>query len=296
MFWSTELIAEACEGSDLIVPYARESIDCGAYRLSLGHEAFVTSNDGTKKELQPGEQFVIPPGQLAILLTEEEVHVPPNAIGFISMRAKVKLGGLINVSGFHVDPGFHGRLKFSVYNAGSQNAVIARGDPVFLIWFASLDRTTADQYQGDRQRQSSITSEEVARLQGTIASPGALQLEINRLRGELESRIHGVEERVTSAREWVSAQHTLVEKSVAEKVDKLEDSVRAWKAVMGVVITGVLVWAITTFAGRGCGGAKKDTPDASLRAPATPGMPASNVAPPVDAAPVTPGIDSASGD
>jgi len=71
---------------------------------------------------QPGEQFVIPPGQFAYLLTEEVVRIPSSAMGFISLKFGVKGPGLINVSGFHVDPGYWGRLVFSVYNAGPSEA------------------------------------------------------------------------------------------------------------------------------------------------------------------------------
>lgn len=57
-------------------------------------------------------QFTIPKGQFALLITEEIVKVPNNALAFISFKAKYKYKGLINVSGFHVDPGWYGKLTF----------------------------------------------------------------------------------------------------------------------------------------------------------------------------------------
>ena len=42
---------------------------------------------------------------MALLITEEQVNVSLYAMAFISMKAGKKLGGLINISGFHVDPG-----------------------------------------------------------------------------------------------------------------------------------------------------------------------------------------------
>ena len=121
---------------------------------------------------------MIPPGQFCLLLTEEKVFIPNNAIGLISIKAGVKFRGLINVSGFHVDSGFQGRLKFSVYNAGSQNIVLQRKQRVFLLWFCDLDRTTSDTYKGTRINQSEISTEDVMRMQGEIASPGQLRKEI----------------------------------------------------------------------------------------------------------------------
>jgi dCTP deaminase len=48
--------------------------------------------------------------------------------------------GLINVSGFHVDPGFYGKLIYAVYNAGPSEIHLSRGTEMFLIWFADLDK------------------------------------------------------------------------------------------------------------------------------------------------------------
>jgi dCTP deaminase len=92
-----------------------------------------------KQVLQPGGTFVIPPGQFAFVETQQIVQVPSDSMAFISIKAKIKFGGLINVSGFHVDPGYRGRLLFSVYNAGPRPIVLAQGQPIFLIWYAYLD-------------------------------------------------------------------------------------------------------------------------------------------------------------
>lgn len=107
-------------------------------------------------------------------MSMEEVRVPQDAIGFISIKAGTKFRGLVNVSGFHVDPGFSGRLKFSVYNPGNRPIVLEPGSPIFLLWFASLDCETEDVYKGDHQNQAEITPKDVMRLQGEVPSPAAL--------------------------------------------------------------------------------------------------------------------------
>src|SRR5690349_1888369 len=116
-FWSTEKVKEEHSKGCLINPFDGSRVKHGAYELALGPEAFLTSySEGKKKILNDSEQLVIPPGQFGLLLTEEQVMVPNNAIGLISIKAGIKFRGLVNVSGFHVDPMFKGRLKFSVYN------------------------------------------------------------------------------------------------------------------------------------------------------------------------------------
>jgi dCTP deaminase len=91
------------------------------------------------KAASTDQPFVIPPGQFAFLQTEEVVSVPVDAMAFISMKATFKMKGLVNVSGFHVDPGWKGPLLFAVYNAGPQTVHLQRGLRLFLIWIADLD-------------------------------------------------------------------------------------------------------------------------------------------------------------
>jgi dCTP deaminase len=125
---------------------------------------------------------------MAMLITEEEVNIPLDAMAFISMKAGKKLGGLINISGFHVDPGFRGRLKFSVYNAGSRDAVLEVGQPTFPIWFCNLDRATDTKYDGEHQGQQRLTAEDASRLRGEVASPQALSAEIK----SLQRKVRGI--------------------------------------------------------------------------------------------------------
>ena len=126
-FWSSEKLKQVHATTKVVEPFDETAVMHGAYELSIGPEAFLTCDDDKRKKLLgDGEQLVIPPGQFGLLLTEEKVNIPSNAIAFISIKASIKFRGLVNVSGFHVDPGFSGRLKFSVYNVGSQNIVLQR--------------------------------------------------------------------------------------------------------------------------------------------------------------------------
>ena len=182
-FWCAETMRQRLGGGEVINPFKPSRIKYGAYEMGLGPEVFITSHKSrTKQVVKEGQQIVIPPGQFGMLMTEESVTVPADAIAFISMKARIKFRGIINVSGFHVDPGFRGKLKYSVFNAGSENVVLQSGEPVFLIWFSSLDRETKECYAGEHLGQAAITSADVNSLQGEIASPGALKRQLDRLK------------------------------------------------------------------------------------------------------------------
>jgi dCTP deaminase len=147
-FWSSQTLKR--ELSSLITPFDISKVESASYPLRIGNEIFVTKDhlnsdsQHTKRILGVNEDFDIPPGQFAFLLTEETVKVPANAIAFISMKASIKYKGLVNISGFHVDPGFEGKLLFSVYNAGPSRIRLNQMQPCFLIWYASLDEIDAN--------------------------------------------------------------------------------------------------------------------------------------------------------
>lgn len=124
-------------------------VDCNALTLTIGGEVYITPGLDqsapslhTKRQLGPHEPLVIPPGQFAFLLTEETITIPNDVMGFISIKATYKLRGLVNVSGFHVDPGWIGQLIFTVFNAGPATIHLQRGLPVFLLWIADLDASS----------------------------------------------------------------------------------------------------------------------------------------------------------
>jgi len=142
-FWRGEDIQK--RGGALIEPFSDEQIDCNAYVLRMGAKYFGTSDgaisDGkiqAKTVLAPAESFVIPPGQFAYLLTKETIKVPHDAMAFISMRTQLKFEGLINVSGFHVDPGYEGKLLYAVFNAGPSAIAVSEDERLFKIWFCDL--------------------------------------------------------------------------------------------------------------------------------------------------------------
>ncbi|WP_005619543.1 dCTP deaminase domain-containing protein [Tritonibacter mobilis] len=151
-FWGRERwLAEGGTGiGDCPVkPWNVDRVEAAGYRLSVGHEHFV-NNDGssTVAKLEHEDTFVVKPGQFAFILTKEKVSISKSAIGFISIRASIKFKGLVNVSGFQVDPGFSGNLVFAVFNAGPRHINLREGQEIFSLWIADLDKTVSDEFEG----------------------------------------------------------------------------------------------------------------------------------------------------
>lgn len=207
-FWSTQTIRlkqaeiEQRKGKALVDPFKQSRIGQGAYELSLSKQALVsTSPESLSEQLVRGILFPskldrdpddiakeaalnIPAGQFALLYTDETVNIPQNVLSFISIKAKIKLKGLVNISGFHVDPGFSGRLKFSVYNAGTKPISLTYGEPCFLLWFCELDHIDEKPYNPDHfhSGQSGICADDREQMLEPSQSPAALSKSLDDLR------------------------------------------------------------------------------------------------------------------
>jgi dCTP deaminase len=199
-FWSSQkLEAKLMMLTDYPDP---AMVDCNALTLRVGPEVYVTPgldqpapSSHTKELLGPGAPITVPPGQFAFLLTEEVVTIPPEVMGFISVKATYKLKGLVNVSGFHVDPGWTGRLIFTVFNAGPATIHLERGLPVFLLWIADLDEPSAK--RKSKPGEPGIPPGIIGNITGVVDSIYALEK-------RLKAEIKGISDKQQTFRDDVS--------------------------------------------------------------------------------------------
>jgi len=167
----------------LITPdtYSAQCLGPWSYDLRLGKEAYISS-EKTLRTLAEGDSIVIRPGEFALLMTWEELSMPDSHAAFISLRFSIAIRGLVNISGFHVDPGFKGHLVFSVYNAGPNPVVMRSGDRVFMIIFADLDGIAQARQQGSAfQEINQLKSEWIASTKGPAVSLLGLNRTVERL-------------------------------------------------------------------------------------------------------------------
>jgi dCTP deaminase len=158
-----------------------------SYDLRLGEEVYISGGDYPQRLSDDSPFVYIPRGQFALLITREHITMPKDYFGLISIRSGIKLQGLINVSGFHVDPGFDGKIVFSVFNAGPADVVLKYEEPTFMIFFYKLSRE-ADAYEGERKGQTGLPFRDVAFLKGTSASLSDVDKRVHQL--ETTSRVY----------------------------------------------------------------------------------------------------------
>ena len=207
-FWSGESLKERLKPI-IVEGFCEKRIHQATYHLRVGAEIYITPTSEdvdpvykSKRRLAPFEGAVIPSGQFAILTTEERIKMPDDAIAFISLRSKsAKFRGLVNVSGFHVDPGYKGKLVFTVFNAGPADIHVARCDEWFAIFFAGLDRKSGkirkeEGYKG-------IPSDMISPIGGQFLTLKGLDKKIDEERDALIERLHTIEREHTITR-WAA--------------------------------------------------------------------------------------------
>lgn len=212
-FWSGARIRERLElwknsqAPIIFPPPLERNIGRASVRLTVGEEIYVSpaddSDSKTRQLLKDRQSLVIPSGQFAFLCTAETVRIPNDAIAFITLRSKeAAFRGLVNVSGFHVDPGYVGQLIFSVFNAGPGPVQVTLGDPWFEIFFADLVDPEVKDYDPSKGY-TGIPTRLITPLAKQFHSFAGLESQIKDTKEALSDRIIALEREHTVVR-WAA--------------------------------------------------------------------------------------------
>ena len=184
-FWGEKEWDAANLESPIVDGFEDKYLKDGCYRIQLGNEALVsvgpTQNEKPHRQLRAGDSLSLEPGQFAYLITAEKVQIPKNAMGLINMATAEKIKGLVNISGFHVDSGYSGKLIFTVFNAGASSVSLRTGQRLFRLWLCDYNGTSsANQISYDQ-----IPVDWADRLTGAYPSPFALATQVR----EIETQV-----------------------------------------------------------------------------------------------------------
>jgi len=95
----------------------------------------------------PKYELVLKTGQTAIVGTEESIHLPSDyaAFGF-PPSSNVSERALLMTNPGHIDPGFEGKLHFTVINMGRDDFVLRKTDQIVTLLVFKLDTAVAADY------------------------------------------------------------------------------------------------------------------------------------------------------
>ena len=158
-------------------------INEASYDIRLGKDVFLSDQKVPLRLSEDEPVLVLPAGEFALLTSLERVAIPATLIGFITIRLKFKLQGLINVSGFHVDPTYEGPLIFSVQNVGPNDIRIYLQEPVFTIFFAEVKGALPDvvKQRAPRRGYDRISGELMSQLGGGSVTLSTVKRDLEKL-------------------------------------------------------------------------------------------------------------------
>lgn len=112
-------------------PVQPASVDLHIGNIFLPESSVDSANGG----IRAIKNYILKPGETVLVEVEEELEIPANYAGFGFPPASVAVQGLLMTNPGHIDPGFKGRLKFTLINMGKKELQIRNGDVIFsTIW------------------------------------------------------------------------------------------------------------------------------------------------------------------
>jgi hypothetical protein len=86
--------------------------------------------------------FILEAGGSLLVRTEEEFNLPLDIGGICFGPARLSLKGLQIVNIGHIDPGFHGKLHFTVINLGKERLELRKHDEISTLLLFRLTKNT----------------------------------------------------------------------------------------------------------------------------------------------------------
>jgi dCTP deaminase len=101
----------------------------------------------------PKSELILRTGQTAIIATEESIHLPGDYAGFGFPPSHISARALLMTNPGHVDPGYGGKLQFTVINMGRADYILRHKDLIVtLLIFQLASQVDADYHVRDPNR------------------------------------------------------------------------------------------------------------------------------------------------
>jgi dCTP deaminase len=173
-------IRKEIEAGRLVIdPFDEAAVQPASVDLKLGAEFRVFRNyrlpyidpkqempDLTELEvLAEDKAFILHPGEFALAVTVERVHIPDDLVGRLDGKSSLgRLGLIVHSTAGYVDPGFDGRLTLELTNIINLPIQLYQGMPVSQISFNRLTSPAERPYgQGGGSKYQGQTGPEPSR-------------------------------------------------------------------------------------------------------------------------------------
>lgn len=122
-----------------IAPFAPNNLRATSIDLTL--HGTITIAGGDRVVIARGKAYALKSGSAVNASTVESIDLPRDYLGRLGAIAALGARGIVVSGGLHVEPGFSGRLRFSLFNAGTETFVLRPGDQVIALEILRLSAT-----------------------------------------------------------------------------------------------------------------------------------------------------------
>ncbi|PYE35553.1 dCTP deaminase [Idiomarina fontislapidosi] len=125
--------------------HAAAYIDISGSRADI--EAAIHEVMSDEINLKPDQAFFIHPGEFALAVTHESIHLPDDMVGWLDGRSSLaRLGLMVHVTAHRIDPGWKGQIVLEFYNGGKLPLALRPGMKIGAISFEQLSGPCARPY------------------------------------------------------------------------------------------------------------------------------------------------------
>jgi dCTP deaminase len=149
-----EITAEMAAGRLLRNAEAAQ-VGPACYELRMGRIYYDLTEAAQRFEMVEGRKVLIKPGHRVVLITQEELIVPPDMIARIISKGSLFSIGLSPVCTF-ADPGFQGNLGIVTQNISDKYIEVPVGESIAKADFSRLSKPVSHPYQGQHGFQTQI--------------------------------------------------------------------------------------------------------------------------------------------
>jgi dCTP deaminase len=148
-------IEEAMAAGQLVRNGETAQLGPACYELRMGRIYYDLTEGARRFDVGEGGKVLIKPGHRVVLITQEELRVPPDIIARIISKVSLFSIGLSPVCTY-ADPGFPGNLGVVTQNISDKYIELPVGEPIAKVDFSRLGKPVDRPYQGQHGYQTEI--------------------------------------------------------------------------------------------------------------------------------------------
>ena len=172
---------------------------------------------------------MIEPSEFVAVQTLEQIQLSKGICGRMGLRSKFTRRGLLMFSDLQIDPGFHGILTLSLFNATNRPVSMRYGELFCTVEFSRTDTEASQGYAGSYQGALDFRSEDISYL---MEVKGMSFAQVVSAVQSLQESVKGLDASVEELRDTFQN----AQQSFKETVDSLGRNIQIWLVFVSIVI------------------------------------------------------------